>query len=531
MKFNKYFDILKNRLNNINNVNYDDTYWKQVFYLGLKRYIALVYEFYMQVSQRFVPEELNFRTLKKDSFYTPFDLEDLRKYLSNSEYAQEQLFSIYIDTFYQALENKDHIEGNTYKRTIPKVKVTWKNKVKLFLKKQLKWFSPKVLLLATHYDPKKLKELILTSKFKIIFLVFVPFDKITKIKKNVSARHELSNFQENFDDFDKFFFKTLDSLCPTALIEDFEELTSYYDQQVSRYKNLEYIVSEAWISDHQMSFFIAHLRQNGAKFVYSEHKGLQHPFINNFTYDLMDIADIYYTQGWYSKHYDSKSTLIQTGLLHKIEAEKNKIPELRNKILYMTAPAYAKRTNYNGINFFMGEDSECYFNFQKEFFSSLSERTLKNMIYRIAPISQTIDFLTYDSTLILSDYLKYMEIDDFTYTGLEATNSAKLVIIDYLGSGYLETLINNIPTILFLNTNCYLDESELNIFDDLIDVGIMQTNGKNAAKFLLSIEKDPFAWWMSNRVQNAREKFIYNVVGDGDLLTKELLKLVEKKIY
>ena len=193
----------------------------------------------------------------------------------------------------------------------------------------------------------------------------------------------------------------------------------------------------------------------------------------------------------------------------------------------MTAPVYAKKVHYNGNGFFTGEDAKLFLSFQKDFFSNISLNTLQEIIYRGPSNLKTNKFLLYHNFDMLKLFIENMTIDDSLYSGIEAMCSSKLVVIDYLGSGYLEALVNNVPTILFLHKNCYLSQSQEKIFDELIEVGIMQTDAKKASEFLEEIKSDPLQWWLKDNVQNAKNNFIDNVLGDGEILKDKLLSLVK----
>ena len=119
-----------------------------------------------------------------------------------------------------------------------------------------------------------------------------------------------------------------------------------------------------------------------------------------------------------------------------------------------------------------------------------------------------------------------MEIDDHSFTGLEAMNSAKLVIIDYIGSGYLESLTHNIPTIIFLCENAYLSKEGVFLFQDLLDVNIVHDNALEASEFVMSIANDPLLWWKSSKVQKARKSFLHKTIGDASVLENKILNLL-----
>jgi len=133
----------------------------------------------------------------------------------------------------------------------------------------------------------------------------------------------------------------------------------------------------------------------------------------------------------------------------------------------------------------------------------------------------------YDQENIFKEDLKHSVMDRSECSGIDAMHSAKLVIIDYLNSGYVESLVNNYPTLLFLNTNDYLAEDQLHIFDKLIEAQVVHTSGESAGEFLVKIYNDPMIWWMSDKVQEARKAFIKAQIGKPEALMKKILALLK----
>jgi putative transferase (TIGR04331 family) len=527
-RYDKYIEILSKRLDYIHGNENDIKYWKQLFYRGLKRYITLVYEFYDQVENRFEPENHSFNLLEKTSFYTPHDFEDLRAYLSDSDISHEQLFTIYVEKFYFNLIDDDKQYCKHQKYIAPPVisEQSLLRKIIYFIYNNFYLLKPKIILLGVGYEKSKIYNLILKSKFKIFVHFIKPFYS-TNLEIDKTSRKYLFADEVNFDKFDKFFFKTLETLFPTLYNEDYKCSASYYDKQVERFPKAKYIISEFWISDSSMSFFIAQLKKkNNALFINSEHRGLTHIFERGGFEETLDLSDRYFTIGWYQKSLDKDLKLIVTGHLNVPAINNKNIERYKGKILYMAAPINAKRTNYFNIDFFMGEDSRCVFAFQEIFFSNLGVEILQSIVYRMAPILKKWSVLTYNQVDILNSYVKHMEMDNFDCNGLEAMQSAKIVVIDYIGSGYLDALVYNIPTIILLCDNAYLSDEGLELFQELVDINVVHKNALEAADFLMSVENDPLKWWRSEGVQKARKSFLHKTIGGACVLENKILDLL-----
>ena len=87
-------------------------------------------------------------------------------------------------------------------------------------------------------------------------------------------------------------------------------------------------------------------------------------------------------------------------------------------------------------------------------------------------------------------------------------SASRLVIHGYLGTSWLETLGNDIPTVCFYDPAAYRFRSDAQpLLDDLSRVGILHTSGRSAAEHVNRIDGDIQSWWLSTDVQSARRAF------------------------
>jgi len=102
-------------------------------------------------------------------------------------------------------------------------------------------------------------------------------------------------------------------------------------------------------------------------------------------------------------------------------------------------------------------------------------------------------------------------LDDLRFTGLKSYARSALVVYNYLGTSWLETLAMNIPTVCFYNTDTYAFRDAAQPFiDELAAVGVLHQDGSDAARFVLSINNNIQGWWQRPEVQDARLAFVQN---------------------
>jgi putative transferase (TIGR04331 family) len=88
-------------------------------------------------------------------------------------------------------------------------------------------------------------------------------------------------------------------------------------------------------------------------------------------------------------------------------------------------------------------------------------------------------------------------------------NESRMVVFDNLGTGFLETLIGDVPTILFQNPNLWETRDEARPYlEDLRRAGILWESPESAAAKVAEVYDDPEAWWTQPAVQEARNRFV-----------------------
>ncbi len=142
---------------------------------------------------------------------------------------------------------------------------------------------------------------------------------------------------------------------------------------------------------------------------------------------------------------------------------------------------------------------------QKKFLNSLNTELLKKSSVRFHPNS----LINYENGLV-------KDIANFEVKSVNFGNSnvrplikrSRIVIHAYDSTGILETLSQNIPTMAFWHKDSSpKNQYAENYYQILEEVGIIHYNGDSAANFLnLNFEKID-EWWLSDKVQKAREIF------------------------
>jgi putative transferase (TIGR04331 family) len=101
------------------------------------------------------------------------------------------------------------------------------------------------------------------------------------------------------------------------------------------------------------------------------------------------------------------------------------------------------------------------------------------------------------------------EFDDHKKSSAIRYAESRLVIHNYLGTGWLETLALDIPTVCFYDPEAYaFREAAQSYIDALETVGVLHCSGNSAGLFVASLGDDIEKWWAKVEVQEARRNFV-----------------------
>ena len=107
--------------------------------------------------------------------------------------------------------------------------------------------------------------------------------------------------------------------------------------------------------------------------------------------------------------------------------------------------------------------------------------------------------------------------EDFAVPGTVSASKSALVVHNYFGVSWLETLALNVPTVCFVPEGIHRFRAAAQPFvDALARVGIIHYSGREAARFVNSLRGDPSAWWKSAEVQEARGAFVARYANFSD---------------
>ena len=541
IKFEKYITVLTARLNQIHGTSYTALFWRRALSLSFERYLVFLYEMFQNCELYFNRDKHDCFVLSKQSYHVPLMFEDQRIFFQHSDYGQEQLFSIYMHTFYpEELKAKDAEFVEKYRGEPKKAekslfvrllnqdisKATFDKVKTKVLNKYYSFKTHKVGLLGTFFSPEYLDLLIKKSRGGVFPLVFCPdpagFCDTPLLN---DTRKALAETQPDSDKFDLFFFASLECCLPRSFVEDFKKIEAYCLEHFLKYEDLKFVVSEAWLASNILSIALALLKERGVRHIYNEHNYFEHPWVGSLIPKEASLSDIFVSLGWKS---DKIPGMVRGASLRGFKS--SEIPEKRYKITFVGSGALAKRPSYTASYGWVCENAPKHIQFCKMFFAGLSNTTKSEMFYRGYPLASYDDWLGYDPDFVLAPYLAQIrKHNDITMSGMSVMLQSDLVIIDYISTSYLEALLMNIPTIFFWNPEAYyLSPESADFFEPLVSVGICQTDPVEAVRFVEHVKDNPEKWWGLENVQKAKNDFLNRNLGKPEAMIDFLVGLAGK---
>ena len=239
-------------------------------------------------------------------------------------------------------------------------------------------------------------------------------------------------------------------------------------------------------------FLVAEWQEQGTLLLYHQHGG---GYGIDRTHAVEEfearVADRYYTFGWNRKKMSAKP-LPQPSLQAPIRK--------RTRILLncMAMPKTPYRLQFQPMPGTI-EKVHCETN---EFLLTLVNR--QHLLIR----PDTTDY-GWGNVKMMQDIVPGVEIDNRKKSAALRFAESKLVIHNSLGTGWLETLSLNIPTLCFFEPLAYaFRESAQGYIDAFEAVGIVHRSGKSAAQFINQLEGNIDQWWNKPPVKMARQAFV-----------------------
>ena len=281
-------------------------------------------------------------------------------------------------------------------------------------------------------------------------------------------------------------------LAPLDVLEQHHELTEWAKSAADEHVKVCYSANAHQASTSFRHYLYEQKSQN-SKVVFHQHGGgngidEQHP--GEF-HDTL-IGDVFYSWGWERPDLGLRVRPLPTALPARHHGKPDR------GYLLMSLPV----TSY-------------FYRFQPFLIPHHVDRAVDETVSFVRSLETGTDLCVRSSgsskfpTERLTGAKADVTVDRDREPGAKAASRAKLVIHNYLGTTWLESLAMNIPTVCFYDPKMFRPrESARPYFELLTRAGVLHHSGVDAARFVNELRGDPSSWWSKPEVQEARETFV-----------------------
>jgi len=537
-KFRDHTRILTARLEELHGKNLGDEFWRKALALSLMRHITFCYDLFRPCEDYLDPELHRCQILDPASFRVPKDFDEHRFIFQHTDRGQEQLFSIYCSLFHPgafafwkpqdtplpektappAAEPDSRLAR--FVRLLRSPVESWKRGLRSLLSRR----PPCMVIIECSFADDHVHHLVSRSRGLIQQRVLPP-PVPQHGPPDWDRRVWLSREEAGFDRFDRFVFASLKYAFPRQLLEEFPSAYKTLVAYFSRWPTLRWIVCEWWIGSSWSALAMAVAKTMGIRHICNEHNYLARLFVGNNLKYQAPLVDEFLTLGWYD---DTLPNITRGASLYRW-SEPEIGAEKKHDILLVCGLPIARPPEVScTYGQFGAYRALSYFSFNKRFMESLGHDTLKSVYFRSYPRDQSKDWLCWDQSYAFSSEIGQAKFYDDGDTNMRRLmREARLIVVNYLSTSYLEAIIADVPTIILWNQEANLfSRANEHVFDSLIDVGICQTNPESAARFVNTVKDDPERWWRSAKVRRARQEFLDANIGEPEVMLDYLLNKV-----
>jgi putative transferase (TIGR04331 family) len=332
------------------------------------------------------------------------------------------------------------------------------------------------------------------------FPVFYSVPNYTElIPKEINRSITLSEFKCN-NSFEHYLREVLPLQIPKAYIEGYKNLSKLTKNMHWPKKPKLIWTSISFYMDEIFKLWAANKIEEGVPLVIGQHGGnYGQAMFNMGEYHELKICDYYLSWGW--KTHLKK--IIPIGSFKK--PIKNKIKN-SNQISILLILSGSCRYNGSIQSAPMSTQWINYFDDQIKFYGKLPNQIANNVNVRLYPYDY--EWSQYERWKEKFPNSKFDKCEKDFNNAIMNTN---LLISGWNTTAYLETMMSNIPTLIFWDPKFFeIRKDAKELFEELKKVGIFHDNINSAVTHVKNVWRDIDLWWNLPDVKLARDHFTTN---------------------
>jgi len=520
--YEQMLKYLTRYLNKFHKTSHSERYWRILIGSWLRRYIYAVYDRYYHLLLAFKNHSpLETWCLSSDCFIIPQNISHFND-LYIDDFYNLQLYSQILGligyNFPNFKLNRSMLSKKPNRmdyKEISKIKEIAKGQIKHFYTTLINRVAKrKKIILCDLYIPRNdVWKIVCASRFKTWPLEIQWESNWPNCKySNQKAREGLKIMPAN-DDFSQVLVQTLPINFPKIYLEGYHKSRQ---QILKEWKKFPEIImsSVGWFFNEYFKFFAAEACEKGTRLLACQHGGGYG--IGKIPVEKQEIkvSDVFYSWGWTSKENSNKVRPLPNPRLSNKLSKDALSNQTQHKIILFVGTSYP-RYMYDYFSIPVNSQFDEYLNMRKDFVRSLAEKYRSFLLFRLYPC----DYGRYESERLKKEF-PTLHFDNHRLSFDKQLLKTRIVVIDHPMSSYLEALSYNFPCILFWNPNYWEARDEaVPFFEMLRQAGILFDTAELAAAKLMEIYNYPLHWWLSEKVQSTRIKFVKRfALGNRDWL-------------
>ncbi len=515
---------LAKELNKYHETNYSERYWEIIIGPWLITFIQIIFERYENL-KKLLKNDKSYQTiiLKIDSNkMIPENFEKFRgliltetwNHFIYSSILESDIFAFKINKRYVTFKNDEKFEDYLKLKILSKRNKAYNLFLKIFNKIKV---NQDVLISESYLG--KINEIKLCIKLKTLprfdTMTYVSNSEISKNRNKIFLRNDCENI------FEEFVCNLIPQQIPKSFIEDFIAV-NLKSEKMNWPKKPKVIFTSHFMQKTLPSRYVAeNIEKFGSRLIHGQHGGVygQYLFSSMQDYELA-ICDKYLSWGW---TLPKTKKIIPFGILKNINNIKYYKKTASTLLMVLRSqPKYTHKINsYSGTN-----QIAKYF----EDNISLCKKLDKDIVDNKLTLRFHSRKFGWNEEVLFKNQFPLIKIDNGYSKITDLLKKSKIVLHTYIGTGYLETLASNFPTVVFANINeCLINNETKEYLEILKKVNIFHDNYSSAAKFINDNWQNIDNWWNKEETQKARTIYCDKFVKSNKNIVDKLYKIINEQ--
>lgn len=505
---------LTDYLNHVHGQSFGKRYWRILVGPWLFRYMHAAYDRYALLEAAF-KEDPDLQTILLDpgSFRVPWDTREFMNLYIDDFYNLQIFSQLLIGMGYQFPERllPAHWRQVESETATPKEQMRLKRWITRPLDRaweaisRVLWGRCPVALYNMHCPRFTLWPLIYKMGFRALPLhLNREYLHALRVAPSLDERRKGLGRIPFSGEFERLFVRSLPQEFPILYLEGLQTVRSALLKRYPRAPRVLVSILR-WYTDETFKFLAAEAAEKGSRIVAVEHAG-GYGFMRFHPEKLHEqrVGDPFIACGWTDEKSGNAKNLpsIFSSPLLESRSHDSKHKPLKT-ILFITTmqPRYLHKFQSCPV---AGQWEE-YLDWQMRFLAAVPAWLRSSILFR--PYMEDYGFGVRERLLKRFGDIKWDDSVKIVFR--RRLKDARLTVVDYAGSTFVESLSSNVPTVSYWNFERWeAPEEAESYFDGLREAGIFWDTPEEAAVKVTAIYENPWRWWGSEPVQQARRRFL-----------------------